>query len=197
MGPTSPVLGQRLRVEVEPAFGGLTFADVRLDARRYFMPFRPITIAARVEHVGRYGPGAADARLTPLVTGLQSFVRGYDLRTFAADECGRFATACSLLDQLSGSRFGLLNLEMRAPLLGLLTGDLDYGGLPIEAIAFMDAGFLWTRQPSGAIERDRFRSVGVGGRANLGGFVLEMTAARPFDRADNGWTVSFLLRPGW
>jgi hypothetical protein len=24
-----------------------------------------------------------------------------------------------------------------------------------------------------------------------------LTAARPFDRAQAGWTVSFLLRPGW
>jgi Tol biopolymer transport system component len=196
-GPVGPVLGQRLRVEVEPAFGGVTYADVRVDARRYFMPLRPLTIAARVQHVGRYGPNAADSRLTPLVVGLQSLVRGYDLRTFAADECGRAATECSVIDQLTGSRLGLMNLEVRAPLLGLLTGNLDYGGVPIEVIAFGDAGYMWTRQASGAFERDRFRSVGAGGRANIGGIVLELTAARPFDRTETGWTVSFLLRPGW
>jgi Tol biopolymer transport system component len=196
-GPTSPVLGQRLRVEVEPASGALTFADVRVDARRYFMPFPPVTFAARIQHVGRYGSGAADPRLTPLVVGLQTLVRGYDLRTFASGECGQNATECSLLDQLTGSRLGLVNLEVRTPLLGLLTGNLDYGKVPIEAIAFVDTGFLWTRQSSGASERDRFRSVGAGGRANLGGLVFEMTAARPFDRGGSGWTVSFLLRPGW
>jgi Tol biopolymer transport system component len=196
-GPTSPVLGQRLRVEVEPAAGVLTFADVRVDARRYFMPLRALTIAARVQHVGRYGSGAADPRVTPLVVGLQTLVRGYDLRTFASGECGREATECSLLDQLTGSRLGLVNLEVRTPLLGLLTGNPDGGKVPIEAIAFVDAGFLWTRQSSGSSERDRFRSVGAGGRANLGGLVFEMTAARPFDRGRSGWTVSFLLRPGW
>ena len=196
-GPTSPVLGQRLRVTVEPSFGVLQFADVRLDARRYFMPVRPVTIAARLQHVGRYGSGAADSRLTPLVVGLQTLVRGYDLQTFASGECGRTATECSLLDQLTGSRFGLINLEVRAPLFGLLSGQLDYGRLPIEALAFVDAGFLWTRQSSGPLERDRFRSVGAGGRANLGGIVLELTAARPFDGPDRGWTASFLLRPGW
>jgi Tol biopolymer transport system component len=196
-GPVGPVLGQRLRFEVEPAFGGLTYADVRLDARRYFMPIGPLTIGTRIQHVGRYGPNAADARLTPLVVGLQTLVRGYDLRTFAADECGRSATECSVLDELTGSRLAVLNLELRAPLLGLLTGDLDYGGVPIELIAFGDAGYLWTRQAAGSLERDRFRSVGAGGRANLGGIVLELTAARPFDRVRSGWTVSFLLRPGW
>ena len=102
-GPTGPVLGKRLRLEIEPAFGRLPFADVRVDARRYFMPVRPVTLAMRVEHVGRYGPDAADQRLTPLVVGLQTRVRGYDLRTFMADECGRTATECSLLDELTGA----------------------------------------------------------------------------------------------
>ena len=196
-GPTSPILGQRLRLEVEPAFGGVAFADVRVDARRYFMPVRPITIAARVEHVGRYGPDAGDARLTPLVIGLQTLVRGYDLRRFAMDECGRSATECSLLDELTGSRFALLNLEVRAPLFGLLDGEIKYGMVPLEAFAFVDAGFLWTRHTGASLERDRFRSIGAGARANIGGLIVEVAGARPFDRTDNGWTLSFLLRPGW
>lgn len=196
-GPTGPVIGKRLRLEVEPAFGGLSFADVRIDARRYFMPVRPVTLAVRVEHVGRYGPDAGDVRLTPLVLALQTRVRGYDLRTFAADECGRSATQCSMLDELTGGRLALVNLEVRAPLLGLLSGDVYYGRVPIEAIAFVDAGFLWTRLADAPLERDRFRSVGAGARANVGGFLFEMTAARPFDRAGKGWTVSLLLRPGW
>jgi outer membrane protein assembly factor BamA len=196
-GPTSPILGQRYRFEVEPAFGALNYADVRVDYRRYIMPVRPITIAARVEHVGRYGPGAADPRLTPLVVGLQSLVRGYDLRSFAIDECGRQATSCSLMDELTGSRLAMLNLELRAPVKGLFSGDIQYGGLPLEAILFADAGFLWTRHSSGPLERDRFRSIGAGARANVGGIIFEMTAARPFDRPGKGWTVSFLIRPGF
>jgi hypothetical protein len=196
-GPTSPVFGQRLRFEIEPAVGVTPFVDVNLDARRYFLPLRPVTIAARVTHIGRYGPGARDPRLTPLVVGLQSLVRGYDLRTFAADECGRTATECSMLDELTAGRLALINVEARVPVMGLLSGQLDYGRLPIEAIAFVDAGFLWTAHRGADAERDRFRSVGVGGRANLGGFVFEMTAVRPFDRTRGAWTVSFLMRPGW
>jgi len=197
-GPVGPVLGQRLRLEVEPAFGRVPFTDVRVDARRYWMPLRPLTIAARIEHVGRYGSGASDPRLTPLVVGLQTLVRGYDLQTFAADACGRTATACSVLDELAGSRLALMNIELRAPLVGLLTGELDYGRqVPIELIAFADGGALWTKTEAGASDRTRFRSVGFGGRANIGGFVIEMTAARPIDRTPNGWRVGFLLRPGW
>jgi hypothetical protein len=68
-GPTSPVVGERLRLEVEPAVGELMYTGIRIDARRYFMPFRPLTIATRVEHSGRYGPGASDPRLTPMIIG--------------------------------------------------------------------------------------------------------------------------------
>ena len=203
-GPTGPILGQRYRFEIEPAFGGLRFADVRLDYRRYFIPLRPFTLAARIEHVGRYGPGAADSRLTPLVYGLQTLVRGYDLRSFAADECGVGATTCSMMDELTGSRFALLNLELRAPVAGLLSRSFDYGSLPIEALAFIDAGFLWTTSPARdavthrrALEFDRFRSVGAGARLNIGGIIFEITAAKPFDRRSNGWRTSFLLRPGF
>jgi Tol biopolymer transport system component len=198
-GATSPILGQRYRFDVAPVLGALTYADVRIDYRWYIMPIRPITVASRIEHIGRYGPGASDPRLTPLILGLQTLVRGYDLQTFAVGECGRAATECSIMDELTGSRLALLNVELRAPLLGLLSGDIDYGRLPVEAIAFVDAGFLWTRHPGlSSREQDRFRSVGVGGRANLGGFVFEVVAARPFDRVDSsGWTLNVLLRPGF
>ena len=196
-GPTSPLVGQRLRLAVEPAFGGLTFADVHADARRYFMPVRPVTIALRAEHAGRYGPDAGDSRLTPMVIALQSRVRGYDLRAFTAKECGAGATSCSALDELTGGRLAVFNLELRAPLAGLLTGDLYYGRVPIEAIAFVDAGFLWTQRRGNPIERDKFRTAGAGGRVNLGGFVIEVAAARVFDRPERRWSMSILLRPGW
>jgi Tol biopolymer transport system component len=196
-GPTSPLVGQRLRLAVEPAFGGLTFADVHADARRYFMPLRPVTIALRAEHAGRYGPDAGDSRLTPMVIALQSRVRGYDLRAFTANECGAGATTCSALDELTGGRLAVLNLELRAPLAGMLSGELRYGRVPIEAIAFVDAGFLWTQRGDNPLEQDRFRSAGAGGRANLGGFVVEVAAARVFDRPDRRWSMSILLRPGW
>jgi hypothetical protein len=134
--------------------------------------------------------------LTPLVYGLQTLVRGYDLRAFAAEECGMAATSCSIMDELSGSRFALLNLELRAPVLGLFSRSLEYGMVPIEALAFVDAGFLWTGRRN-ALEFDRFRSVGAGARINVGGIIFEMTAAKPFDRRANGWRASFLMRPGF
>jgi hypothetical protein len=197
-GPLGPVLGRRLRLEAQPAFGRLLFADVLADARQYFMPLAPVTVAARIQHMGRYGPNAGDPRLTPLVAGLRSLVRGYELRSFAADQCGRQARTCSIVDELRGSRIALMNLEVRAPIPGVFSGRLRYGSVvPVEAIAFADIGYLWTHSETGAGQA-RFRSVGAGARFNLGGVVFEATGSRPFDRADrDGWTFGFLLRPGW
>ncbi|MBI3049485.1 MAG: hypothetical protein HYY76_14360 [Acidobacteria bacterium] len=58
-------------------------------------------------------------------------------------------------------------------------------------------GYLWTRRSGAPLEQDRFRSIGAGGRVNIGGFILELSAVRPFDRAGKGWTASLLLRPGF
>lgn len=195
-GATSPVAGQRYRFEIEPAVGSIGVVDVTADARRYFMPVRPVTFAARITHRGRYG--SSDPRLTPLVAGLQTFVRGYTLNEFAASACGTGATECSVVDLISGSRLALANVEVRAPFFGLFTGRFDYGAAPIEAIAFADAGLLWTR-PNGSVPpgRAQFRSVGAGGRVNAGGFVMEVTAARRLDGTRPGWTTSFLIRPGF
>jgi dipeptidyl aminopeptidase/acylaminoacyl peptidase len=196
-GPVSPILGQRLRLEVDPAVGGLVYAGVLVDARRYLMPIRPVTIAIRLQHNGRYGPGANDPRLTPLFMGMQSLVRGYNITGYAADKCGRTATDCSLVDQLAGSRFGLANVELRAPLGGLLTGDLDYGRLPVEALIFAEAAVLWTHAPGRNADRDQFRSLGAGARVNLGGVVLEMTAAKPVDSSAHGWRANLLIGRGF
>ena len=196
-GPTSPLLGQRLRLELEPAVGGLLFTDATVDVRRYFMPIRPVTFAVRAEHVGRYGPDAGDRRLTRSFSAFSHASVATICARSPPTECGRTATSCSPLDELAGGRFALVNLEVRAPVLGLLSGDLYYGRVPIEAIAFADAGFLWTRRTGAAGEQDRFRSAGAGGRVNIGGFVFEVTAARVFDRPDKNWGVSVLLRPGW
>jgi hypothetical protein len=40
---------------------------------------------------------------------------------FALSECGASALACSPIEELAGGRLALLNVELRAPLLGLLS----------------------------------------------------------------------------
>ena len=69
------------------------------------MPIRPVTIAARVLHYGRYGSGAEDQRLYPLFVGYPDLVRGYDTGSFSASECGTQANgSCPVFDSLVGSR---------------------------------------------------------------------------------------------
>ena len=79
----------------------------------------------------------------------------------------------------------------------MLSGDIDYGRLPIEAIVFADAALLWTHPAGSVTDRDQFRSVGAGARINLGGIVLEMTAAKPFDSSRERWRANLLLRHGF
>src|SRR6185369_16912578 len=128
-GATSPILGQRYRLDITPRLGSLNMVEASVDYRRYFMPVRPLTIAARLLHYGRYGPGGEDSRLRPLFIGYSTLIRGYNSGSFdASTECppssfdinGQLIGACPTFDRLLGSRVAVGNLEMRFPLLGLL-----------------------------------------------------------------------------
>ena len=138
----------------------------------------------------------ATARLTPLLIGLQTLVRGYDLSTFMAQRCGVGATSCSIVDQLAGNRYAVMNLELRAPLLACSRG------IRIRFDADRGAGICRRRDAVDAAPRMR-RSIAIASAAsaparvsNLGGFVLEIDGREAVRQAENGWTASFLIRPG-
>ena len=202
-GATSPILGQRWRLEVAPTFGGLKMTTVTADFRQYLMPFRPVTFAGRALHMGRYGASGEDDRLMPLFIGYPSLVRGYDVGTFRADECSiALDGSCPEFDRLVGSRMLVLNGEARAPLAGLFTGRLDYGPLPVEVLGFFDAGVAWTQSTRPRFFNDGARqwvtSAGFGARVNLFGFAIaEFNMARPINRPQRGWMFVFNLRPGF
>lgn len=186
-GPTSPILGQRFRLDVTPVFGTINYTGTLADFRQYFMPVRPFTIAARVLHYARYGGGGEDPRLTPLFVGYSSLVRGYDTGSFDAAECGtRTDGSCPVFDQLLGSRILVGNLEVRAPLLGLFGAKNLYGPIPVEVGAFFDAGVAWDSQTKPKLfggERDLVRSAGATARLNVLGFaVLQVDWVKPLDR---------------
>src|SRR5467141_798344 len=145
-GATGPILGSRWRLETDPTFGSLRFVTALADYRRYIMPPRPFTRAGRILHVGRYGRDADDnAHLYPLFIGYPSLVRGYDLGSITASECGTVANRCPVFEQLFGSRVLVANAELRFPPFGLLgLGGGYYGFLPVEAGVFYDAGVAWT-----------------------------------------------------
>jgi outer membrane protein assembly factor BamA len=176
---------------------------VTADIRHYVMPFTPVTIAGRLLHFGRYGTDAESLRLSPLYVGFSGLVRGYDINSFDIDDCQVTLTGgCPAVDNLIGSRLLVVGAEVRAPVVGLFTGRLDYGPVPAELVGFFDAGVAWDRdsQPSGfgSGSRPWARSYGGGVRVNAFGYlILELMAARPVDRVDNSWRFVFGIRPGF
>jgi hypothetical protein len=202
-GAVGPILGQRLRVEASPTWGDLRLMNVTTDLREYAMPVRPVTFAARLLHVGRYGSASEDERLWPLFLGYSTLVRGYDPNSFDASECTATADgSCPELDRLVGSRLLVFNGEARIPVGGLFTGNLDYGPVPTELFGFFDAGVAWTRaerpDPVAGGIRHWVRSVGVGARVNVFGYLItEFNLAKPLDRAGHGWDFVFNLRPSF
>lgn len=175
-GSTAPVLGTRYRLEAAPTVGDLSFVTLTADYRRYVMPVKPVTVALRIEHVGRYGTGAGDPRLLPLVWTLRDLVRGYDPR-----------------DVLTTARMTVANVEVRVPLVGPFGRLAGSNALPIDALLFADAGALDTATRT----RTMLRSLGAGVRLNAGGFVFEFDAVRPLDPKPQGWTFAVNFHPGF
>jgi Tol biopolymer transport system component len=203
-GATGPLYGARSRIELGQSLGSLHYSSLLVDVRRYFMPKRPFTFAFRAAHYGRYGSGSEDPRLIGLYAGYPEFVHGYGVGSFTASDCtgaGDGRGECAVFDSLIGSRILVANAEVRAPLLGLFTGNLDYGRIPIDLAAFFDAGVAWTRTNRPAFAggtRDLVRSAGVAARINAFGlFVLEIAASRPFDRVTRGWQWQIGIRQGF
>ncbi len=86
-GATSPIYGERYRLEIDRSIGTLNYNTLLLDWRRYFMPKRPYTLAIRGLHYGRYGGDAEDPRLVPLYAGYPDLVHGYGFGSFTSADC--------------------------------------------------------------------------------------------------------------
>ncbi|MDE3155595.1 MAG: hypothetical protein KGN76_10865, partial [Acidobacteriota bacterium] len=203
-GATSPVAGQRYRVQLTMAGGTLGYEEVLADYRRYFRPDPAFTIAMRVLHDGRYGPGAEDPRLLPLSLGYRELVRGYDLSSFSVNDCQPTATqSCPAIDQLLGSRTLTTNLELRFPLQQAFGfGSRFFRSLPTELGIFGDAGYAWhsdeAHPPFLVGPRHPVTSVGLLARINFFGYAIgEIDLVRPFDRPHAGWMFAFGLSPGF
>ncbi|MGQ0816196.1 MAG: peptidase S9, partial [Gemmatimonadota bacterium] len=217
-GFTSPVAGQRYRVELSPTFGTLQYQTGLIDYRRYLFA-QPISFAFRGMHYGRYGKDGDNNRLNPLFIGYETFVRGYSVESFDATECGS-GSDCPAFDRLIGSRIAIANFEVRIPLFGVPgLGLINMPFLPTEIAPFVDAGLAWWGSGAaftgedGAPERpDRPRlafdrnatdrvpvfSTGVSARMNILGYIiLEAYYAYPFQRPEKGAHFGFNIAPGW
>jgi outer membrane protein assembly factor BamA len=197
-GPTGPVSGQRYRFEITPTFGSLTFANVLMDYRRYLRPVRPLTIAARALHFGRYGAHADDRRLPQLFAGHPSLVRGYEVDLYSGGRC--ILDTCPAADPLAGSKLLVANLELRAPLL-FWKRENPYGPIPAELALFFDAGLAWRDHDRPRFlggSRDWVRSWGAALRFNLFGFAIgEIDYVRPLDRDGPSALWRFRISPGF
>ncbi len=203
LGATSPVVGQRYRLEATPFLGSLQFFSGLADYRKYIYIARPFTLAGRILHYGRYGADAEDPRLQPLFLGYDGLVRGYRVGSFNANECvPTTGSSCPVFDRLVGSRIMVGNLELRFPLFGALgLGGGYYGAFPLELAFFGDAGVAWDSQHKAWFlggDRKPVYSAGAALRANLLGFaVLELDAVHPFDRPGKGLLWQVALIPGF
>ncbi|MFW5950874.1 MAG: BamA/TamA family outer membrane protein [Gemmatimonadota bacterium] len=205
---TGPVVGGRYRFELEPTFGDIQFTTALADYRRYFF-WRPVTLAVRGLHYGRYGEDADNRRfLSPLFLGAAGLVRGYTTSSFRSDECSGLngGNGCPEFDRLIGSRIGVASAELRIPLLGVPEfGLFTFPLLPTTVGAFFDAGVAWTGDESPELEfatestgRIPVTSAGVFARANVLGFVVVgLSVAHPFQRPHQDWVFGFELQPGW
>jgi Tol biopolymer transport system component len=202
-GATSPISGQRYRLEASPTFGALTFTNLLVDYRRYLMPAPFYTIAARLIHDGRYGSGGEDQRLFPMYIGYPSLVRGYDINTFGPSDCvPSVVSQCPAFDRLLGSRMLVGNLEFRFPLLRPFGATSRmYGPIPIEVALFADGGVAWNSSQKPALfggSRQGISSAGLALRANLFGYAVgQLDFSRPFQRPGSGWVIQFNLAPGF
>ena len=199
-GATSPIRGSRARVEVTQSIGSLKYTGFMTDGRSYLMPVRPFTIATRGVFYGRFGEDGEDQRLPTMFLGYPGLVRGYDPNSFESGECGiQPDGSCPAFDRLIGSRIGVINAELRFPLLGLFGARNYYGKLPIEMAIFGDAGIAWgeTNSPFTGAQQEWARSYGLAARMNLFGFAIgEVAFVKPVDR-NRGWLWQFGLRPGF
>jgi outer membrane protein assembly factor BamA len=167
------------------------------------MPIRPITIAARVMHYGRYGPDAEYQSFSPLYIGYDGLIRGYDFNSFSVDECDQATQTCPILNRLIGSRMLIANAELRFPLLGIFGASNYYGPFPIEGLAFYDAGVAWgsdsaTRPTFLGGDTKPVSSVGGGIRVNVFGLlVFEVDYVKPLDRPKKGAFWQFNFIPGF
>ena len=205
-GFTSPVQGSRWRFEGGGAFGGVNFGTALADYRRY-MFFRPVTLAWRGVHFGRYfGDSDDPTKVRPIFMGDPSLVRGYQAESFDLNECTPTPRDdCPEFNRLIGSRIAVLNAELRIPLFGTPElGIFETSFLPVEIAPFVDAGVAWSGDESAELrfarnsaDRVPVVSTGISTRINLfGALIVEAFYAYPFQR-ETGWVGGFQLAPGW
>jgi hypothetical protein len=140
-GITSPMMGYRYRFQIGQMFDEYNITNLSLDVRKYFF-LKPISLAFRAMHYGRYGNDANE--LYPLYLGNEYLIRGYNFNAFYKYD----GNSNDLLDvnNITGSKIIVFNSELRFPFTGVKRFSLMKSGyLFSDIILFFDAGVSWTK----------------------------------------------------
>jgi hypothetical protein len=206
-GFTGPVSGRRFRLEIGSSVGSLQYMSLLADYRQYVF-LNPFTLAFRFFHFGRYLRDSENERLATFYLGNEYWMRGYELSSIDLAKCSEKNgnKGCPEYDRLLGSRIGLVNMELRFPLIGTERyGLINFRYLPVDILTFLDGGVAWdgNNKPVAKIEgntQDRVPvfSVGAATRINiLGLLILQIYYAYPFQRTDIGGHWGFVFAPAW
>jgi outer membrane protein assembly factor BamA len=128
-------------------------------------------------------------------------VRGYSYYSFGPEELST-QDGFNVYESLFGSKFALVNAELRFPLFKVLgLGKGYYGILPVDFLTFFDAGIAWDSQNKPFFlggERRPVASAGVGLRMNLFGYmIVGVNYVYPFDRPEKGAYFELSFSPGF
>ena len=207
-GMTSPLRGSRARYQVEKYFGAVNFFTGLIDYRQYFY-LKPIGLAFRLYHYGRYGSGSETNIVTPLYVGYPWLIRGYDNVSFYNNMNYSYLGYSSLnYSTLSGSRMVVGNAELRIPISGpKILALFKSKWFLADFNIFFDGGLAWSTgdnvriawKPQSFGEKIPVFSAGTSLRINLLGYlVIEPYYAIPFQ--NGGWknkTFGINFVPGW
>lgn len=139
-GLTAPLDGRRMRVGIGQNFGDFNFTSVTADFRIYKF-LKPIGLAFRALHYGRYGSDSEQFAPFYLGNSFFGFVRGLNID----DAQNALALADRDFDELVGSKIAVGNFEIRIPFSGprqlaLLPSSFLFADLNF----FIDGGIAWT-----------------------------------------------------
>ena len=197
-GLTAPLRGYRYRIGYDRYFGEFEFNAITADFRKY-QRLKPISLAFRAYHYGRYG-GNGD-QLFPLFLGNPWFVRGYN----SNDIERKLTENGDNINQLAGSKIVVSNFEVRIPFTGpRQIALIKTGFLFSDLNFFFDAGVAWDdfdqfndENNTGRLDALPVFSTGVSLRVNLfGAMVLEPYYALPLIK-DGQPAFGINILPGW
>ncbi|MDT8402568.1 MAG: hypothetical protein RQ743_12810, partial [Bacteroidales bacterium] len=205
-GMTSPMEGHRSRLQLTRYFGAVNMYTALVDYRKYWF-VRPLGLATRIYHYGRYDQSGRSGILTPLYIGYPWLIRGYENISFIGNDY-RVQESSFNISHLSGSRLLVANIELRLPITGVeRLAPIKSKRFFTDLNLFFDAGLAWNKdseisfdwKPDSFDKRIPVYSAGISARVNLlGVIVVEPYLAVPFQNGGfHNLSFGFNLTPGW